>query len=129
MQFGQKQVSYMGHIISSEGFGADPKKLKAIDEMAPPSDKASFQSVLGMVNYVQKFTPNPANLTKSLREIDKKENEFVRKEEIHGKCLERVKRVLTHAPVLKFFNTSMRCIHEWSRGLSPTRRVPCCLCF
>lgn len=76
MQFGQKQVSYMGHIISSEGFGADPKKLKAIDEMAPPSDKASFQSVLGMVNYVQKFTPNPANLTKSLREIDKKENEF-----------------------------------------------------
>ena len=35
-QFRQKQVSYMGHIISSEGLRAVPNKLKAINEMPPP---------------------------------------------------------------------------------------------
>ena len=58
MQLRQKKVSYMDHIISSEGLGADPNKLKAIIEMPPPSDMAGVQRVLGMVNYVQEFSPN-----------------------------------------------------------------------
>ena len=37
--FRQKQVSYMGHIISSEGLRVDLNKLKAINEMPPPTDK------------------------------------------------------------------------------------------
>ena len=48
IQFRQKQVSYMGHIISSEGLRADPNKLKAIDEMPPPTDKEGVQRVLGI---------------------------------------------------------------------------------
>ena len=38
IQFRQKQVSYMGHIISSEGLRVDLNKLKAINEMPPPTD-------------------------------------------------------------------------------------------
>ena len=37
--FREKQVSYMGHIISSEGLRVDLNKLKAINEMPPPTDK------------------------------------------------------------------------------------------
>ena len=85
MQLRQKQVSYMDHIISSEGLGADPNKLKAIIEMPPPSDMAGVQRVLGMVNYVQEFAPNLTDLAKSLRELVKQENEFVWEEEVRGK--------------------------------------------
>ena len=42
IQFRQKQVSYMGHIISSEGLQADPNKLKVINEMPPPTDFVYF---------------------------------------------------------------------------------------
>jgi len=94
----------MGHIISSEGLRADPNKLKAIDEMAPPTDKEGVQRVLGMINYVQKFAPNLADLAKPLRELVKKDNEFVWDKEVHGQCLDQVKQVLTQAPVLKFFD-------------------------
>ena len=52
IQFRQKQVSYMGHIISSEGLQADSNKLKAINEMPPPTDKEGVQRVQGMINYV-----------------------------------------------------------------------------
>ena len=77
IQFRQKQVSYMGHIISSEGLRANPNKLKAINEMPPPTDKEGVQRVLGMINYVHKFAPNLTDLAKPLRELVKKDNEFV----------------------------------------------------
>ena len=53
MHFRQKQGTYMGHMISSEGRGADPNKLKSINEMPPPTDKHGVQRILGIVNYVQ----------------------------------------------------------------------------
>ena len=66
IQFRQKQISYMSHIIHSEGLRADPNKLKAINEMPPPTDKEGVQRVLSMINYLQ-FAPNLADLAKSLR--------------------------------------------------------------
>ena len=57
----------MGGIISSEGLRADPNKLKAINEMPPPTDKEGVQRVLGMIYYVQKFAPKLADLAKPLR--------------------------------------------------------------
>ena len=77
IQFRQKQVSYMGHIVSSEGLRADPSKLKAINEMPPATDKEGVQGVLGMIDYVQKFASNLADLAKPLTELVKKDNEFV----------------------------------------------------
>ena len=91
IHFRQKQVSYMGHIISSEGLRADPNKLNAINEMPPPTDKEGVQRVLGMKNHVQKFAPNLADLAKPLRELVKKDNEFVWDKEVHSQCLDQVK--------------------------------------
>ena len=74
----------MGGIISSEGLRADPNKLKAINEMPPPTDKEGVQRVLGMIYYVQKFAPKLADLAKPLRELFKEDNEFVWDKEVHG---------------------------------------------
>ena len=84
MQFRQKEVTYMGH-------SADPKKLWAINDMSAPTDKQGVQRVLGIVNYLQKFVPDLANLVKPLRKLVKKENEFVWEQKVHEKCLEKVK--------------------------------------
>ena len=118
MQVRQKQFSSMGHIHSSEGLGADPNKLKAINKMPSPTDRADVQRVLGMVNYVQKFAPNLADLAKPLRELVKKQNEFVWEEGVHGKCLEQVKQVLTLAPVLKFFDPQKKTILQCDASMS-----------
>lgn len=60
-----------------------------------------------------KFTLNLADLAKSMRELVKKENEFVWEEGVYGKYLEQVKQVLTQAPVLKFFDPrKKRCFNE-----------------
>ena len=116
----------MGHIISSVGIGADPNKLKAINEMPPPTDKEGVHRALGMLTFVQKFAPNLADLAKPLRELVKKDNEFVWDKGVHGQCLDQVKLVLTQAPVLKFFDpqkkTLLQCdASEWSWSLLDAR--------
>ncbi|KAK3726556.1 hypothetical protein QZH41_001958 [Actinostola sp. cb2023] len=104
MQFKQKQVSYMGHVITDEGLQPDPNKIKAIVNMPTPTDKEGVQRILGMANYVQRFAPKLTDVTKPLRDLIKKENEFVWDETIHSKALQDTKQILTEAPVLKYFD-------------------------
>ena len=66
MQFRQKQVTYKCREISSGDLGVDPDKLKSIIEMPPLTDKHSVQRILGIVNYVQKFAQNLADVAKPL---------------------------------------------------------------
>ena len=69
MQFKQQKVTYMGHVITSDGVQADPNKIKAILNMPIPTDKEAVQRLLGMTNYVQQFAPGLADATKPLRNL------------------------------------------------------------
>ena len=107
MQFRQPEVIYIGHVISAEGLKLDPNKVKAKHEMPQPTDKQGVFRVLGMANYVQKFAPNLAETTTPLRDLMKKDNEFVWVDQVHGQCLSEIKQTLTQAPVLKFFDPDL----------------------
>lgn len=52
------EVNYFGHRLTREGIRADPNKDKAIREMAPPGSKAELETILGMVTYLSRFTPD-----------------------------------------------------------------------
>jgi hypothetical protein len=51
-------VSYLGHVISSEGLRTGDLKVKAIIDAPDPKDLSELRSFLGMVNYYGKFLPN-----------------------------------------------------------------------
>ena len=72
-QFRCNGLTYLGHTISKDGINADANKIRAITEMPIPEDKEAVQRLLGMINYVGKFIPNLAKVTKPLRELLKKE--------------------------------------------------------
>ena len=78
LQFRLSEVAYMGHLITSDGLRVDPaEKTKAIREMPVPREKAGLQRLLGMVNYVQKFALDLAHIISPLRDLVKKDNEFI----------------------------------------------------
>jgi hypothetical protein len=60
---------------------------------------------LGIVNYLHKFIPNVAELSKPLRELLKKEVVF-RWDFEQQKAFEQLKYILTAAPVLRFYDPS-----------------------
>ena len=103
--FGESQVKFLGHIVSSDGIKADPAKISAVRDMPIPENKKSLQSFLGMVNYLGKFINNLSELTAPLRTLLIKDSVWSLSEPQIA-AINRLKEVLTTAPVLNFYNPS-----------------------
>ena len=67
--FNQSRVSFLGHVIDKDGISPDPKKTTAILEMAPPSSVTELRRFMGMINQINKFSPNISHISKPLREL------------------------------------------------------------
>ena len=68
-KFNKKEVRYVGHIFGSDGLKPNPDRVQAIIDMPVPQDRKSLQRFLGMVNYLNKFIPNLADISRPLREL------------------------------------------------------------
>jgi hypothetical protein len=58
----QKQVFYLGHVISEEGIAADPHKVSSILSWPVPRNKKELQSFLGLCSYYRKFIRSFADM-------------------------------------------------------------------
>ena len=65
-QFRCDELTYLRHTISKDAINADASKIRAITEKPMPENKKALQRLLGMINYVRKFIPNLAEITKPL---------------------------------------------------------------
>ena len=65
--FAAKEVSYLGHRVTSEGLLPDPTLLAAIREIAPPKNATEVRSFLGIAGYYKRYVkilpPLPAHST------------------------------------------------------------------
>ena len=76
MQFRLPKVSFFGHTWSDKGLSADPKKIEAVKRMELPQDMETMRSFLGLINYLNQFSPCLAELSNPLREICRQKMEF-----------------------------------------------------
>ena len=104
-RFGEKEIVFLGHFVSSDGVKADPAKVSAVREMPIPQSKKELQSFLGMVNCLGKFVNNLSKLTVPLRSLLIKDSVWSLQES-QLDAIKRLKEVLTTAPVLSFYNSS-----------------------
>ena len=51
-------MTFIGHLLSSEGVKPDPRKIDAIVNMETPVDVQGVQRLIGMVKYLSKFLSN-----------------------------------------------------------------------
>ena len=100
---GATEVKYFGHIISAEGLKPDPAKVKAIQEMPPPTSKKDLQTYLGMVTYLSKFTPSLSETTKPMRDLLKEDVDFIWDENTSA-AFQATKKLISAQPTLAFFN-------------------------
>ena len=76
MQFRLPKVSFFGHTWSDKALSADPKKIEAVKRMEIPQDVETMRSFLGLINYLNSFSPRLAELSDPLREICREKVEF-----------------------------------------------------
>ena len=101
--FAVDKVKFLGHIISKDGIQIDPEKVKAITKLPRPQSVTEVRRFLGMVNHIGKFAPNLAETTKPLRDLLKKETEWVW-DEPQEKAFQTLKEQLSTAPVLRHYD-------------------------
>jgi hypothetical protein len=117
--FFQKQVHYLGHVISKEGVAVDPDKIRSIMEWPTPKDVSDIRSFMGLAGYYRRFIKGFSKIGCPITALQKKGIKFI----WTSKCEERfqeLKYLLTHAPMLKIAdpdNDFLVCTDACKEGL------------
>ena len=76
LQFKKEEVSFFGHRWNSTGISPDPKKTESILRMEFLPDKDTMHSFLGLVNFLNRYTPRLAELCSPLRKLILKDSHY-----------------------------------------------------
>ena len=76
IQFTLPKISFFGHSWNDKGLSADPKRIEAVKRMEIPQDVETMRSFLGLINYLNQFSPRLAELSNPLREFCRQKVEF-----------------------------------------------------
>ena len=101
--FKQKEIKFLGQIISAEGVSPDPEKIKAIVDMPPPENIHGLRQFMGMINQLGKFCSRLTDLTKPLRELLSSKNEWCWGK-AQQEAFELAKKELSKPTILALYN-------------------------
>ncbi|KAL5515000.1 hypothetical protein EMCRGX_G000106 [Ephydatia muelleri] len=103
--FFQKQVKYLGHVISEEGVATDPTKTEKVKQWPTPSTAEEVQQFLGLASYYRRFIQHFAEIMKPLHHLMEHNVAFLWTEECEL-AFQELKRHLVTAPILSYANFS-----------------------
>ena len=76
-KFFQKELEFLGHIISSEGIKPTEERVRSIQDAPRPVNKQELQSFLGLITYNSKFLPSLSHVLQPLNLLLRKNQEWV----------------------------------------------------
>lgn len=105
MKLRQKEVSYMGHVLTEKGLKPDSLKIEAIVGMPHPKNVKDVQRILGLINYLSKFIPSLATISEPLRQLTRSAVPWTW-DETHKQTFEQLKKEITKTPTLKYYEVT-----------------------
>ena len=106
-RFAQRQVRFLGFVVSDEGISTDPSYVRGITDFPSPNDPAlsvskrvaRLVSFLGIVGYYRRFCRQLATMERPLRELTLKNATWTWNSD-QQQAFETIKRTISSAPVL-----------------------------
>lgn len=74
--FFEKEVEFLGYVLSDKGLSISNEKLRVIENISTPKDVSELRSFLGLINYYSKFIKNYAQIMFPLYNLLQKEIEW-----------------------------------------------------
>jgi hypothetical protein len=105
-EFWINEVSFLGHVISSEGIIVDPSKVCDVLDWDPPKSVHQVRSFLGLTGYYRRFILNFSKVSKSITELLKKGTKYVWSKKC-DEAFQTLKKLLTTSSVLAQPNIGM----------------------
>jgi hypothetical protein len=100
-QLFQKEVRYLGNIVSPERVTTDPEKLEAVKNWPPPTDKHQLRIFLGLCTYYRRFIHGFADVAKPLTRLTDEKRTLEWSPEAEA-AFRSLKEALCTAPILGF---------------------------
>lgn len=101
--FGQRQVSYLGHVVSEHGVATEPAKIQVVANWTTPTDVKGMRSFLGLAGYYRRFVRNFGVIARPLFNLPKNGVPFVWTP-VTEDAFQLLKQQLVTAPVLTLPN-------------------------
>ena len=101
--FLKTELSYIGHLLTSDGVKPDPNKASAIRNMPPPADVDQLRQFLGHVTYMGKFIPNLSAESEPLRRLLSSDSEFVWGPD-QKRAYDKLVQEISEEKVLQYYN-------------------------
>ena len=98
IQFKQSQVSFYGHCLSKQGISLDLKKIEVLNHMEFPPDKETMRSLLGIINYLNRYSALSAHLTAPLSALTH--------QAMHFENFNRLKMEVSNMRALPYFDVN-----------------------
>ena len=101
----QREVPYVGHLLTADGLKIDPQKVKAIDEMPEPKTKEDVKRFLGFVQFLSRYLPGLSKVDAPLRELEKSDVLF-HWDHPQMESFKKIKQLVSQAPVLQYYDVN-----------------------
>ncbi|KAL0556362.1 hypothetical protein IC582_004875 [Cucumis melo] len=98
-EFWLRKVTFLGHVVSSEGVSVDPAKIEAVTNWPRPSTVSEIRSFLGLAGYYRRFVEDFSRIANPLTQLTRKGTPFVWSPACESSFRE-LKQKLVTAPVL-----------------------------
>ena len=99
--FLQKEVTFLGHVVSADGIKTDPEKVKAVKTEPVSVNLKELQSFLGLAGYNRKFILGFSSIAKPLYTLCRKNIPFSWQQEQQA-AFEELEDRLVSAPILAY---------------------------
>jgi hypothetical protein len=99
--FFNQEMEYLRHIISADGIRMNPKKVKVICNLPPPTTKKQVRSFLGKINYYANFLPFLSQTARPLAQLTGKKVPF-QWGEAEEKAFNQLKTMIAQDVMLAF---------------------------
>ncbi|TYK18678.1 pol protein [Cucumis melo var. makuwa] len=98
-EFWLRKVTFLGHVVSSEGVSVDPAKIEAMTNWPRPSTVSEIRSFLGLAGYYKRFVEDFSRIASPLTQLTRKGTPFVWSPACES-SFQELKQKLVTAPVL-----------------------------
>lgn len=102
----QKEINFLGHVISGEGVALDPQKAEAIKNYPTPTCQQDLRRLNGMLNQMSRYIPGLATINQPMRELLKSNCDWIW-EEPQRKAFNEIKRILSSAQVMAHYDPKL----------------------
>lgn len=102
-QFYKPEVTFLGHLCTSEGILPDKSKENVIRNFPVPQDKDAARRFVAFANYYRRFIPNFSLIAKPINNLTKKDTPFEWTDECQH-AFDSIKNKLIKPPILCYPN-------------------------